>query len=57
MDEWERRLPTVCPQLWANEPDPTGSHSTKIVDFEGILSQFRQNTRLRRGFESLQGHP
>ena len=55
--DWaECRLPTVCPQLWANQPERTPPHSANNAGFPGMLNQFRTISALRRGFESLQGH-
>jgi hypothetical protein len=41
MDWTERRLPTVCPQLWANQPERTPPYSMNNAGFPGMLNQFR----------------
>jgi len=41
MDRAKRRLPTVCPQLWENQPERTPPHSMNNAGFPGMLGQFR----------------
>ena len=56
MDLLERLLPTVCPQLWANDPERVQSLSPENVVIPGFLSNFRVSSEVELGFESLQGH-
>jgi hypothetical protein len=56
MDLLERLLPTVCPQLWANDPERVQSLSPENVVIPGFLSNFRAPSEVELGFESLQGH-
>ena len=56
MDVTKHRLPTLCPQLWANDRERKRSQRPRIVGFPGDSSHFRLISGLRREFESLQGH-